>query len=138
MEENILMSILTIYDNSTPQKSHNIPKKEKRGISAFDCAQLGGFSYDESIFSKQIIEPKNPYSVGAIYQSSELEPSPASMFGGSWERLKGVFLLCSGDSYNVGDTSTGEREVTLLANHLPKHTHTFLTIHSYGSGQTWY
>ena len=62
------------------------------------------------------------YPVGSIYLSAE-ETSPASLFGGTWERLKDRFLLAAGDSYTPGATG-GEAEHTLTVEEMPQHAHT--------------
>lgn len=41
------------------------------------------------------------YPVGCIYQSAEAT-SPASLFGGTWERIKDKFILAAGDTYAAG------------------------------------
>ena len=51
----------------------------------------------------QIDTLKNVYAVGSIYMSVN-STSPASLFGGTWERIKDRFLLGSGDTYNAGAT----------------------------------
>ena len=61
------------------------------------------------------------YPVGAIYLSVT-DTSPASLFGGAWERLKDRFLLGAGDAYSAGSTG-GESEHTLTQNEMPKHYH---------------
>lgn len=61
------------------------------------------------------------YPVGSIYLSAE-ETSPASLFGGTWERLKDRFLLAAGDSYTPGATG-GEAEHTLTVEEMPNHAH---------------
>lgn len=43
------------------------------------------------------------YPVGSIYLSVS-ETSPASLFGGTWERIKDRFLLAAGDTYAAGET----------------------------------
>lgn len=58
-----------------------------------------------------------PYHIGAIYMSTN-STSPASLFGGTWERIKDRFLLGSGDSYGAGATG-GSASVTLTGNNLP-------------------
>ena len=63
----------------------------------------------------------NPYPVGAIYISTAAT-SPASLFGGTWERLKDRFLLAAGDTYEAGATG-GEAEHTLTVNEMPEHNH---------------
>lgn len=68
----------------------------------------------------------NPYPVGAIYLSAAAT-SPASLFGGTWERLKDRFLLGAGDTYTVGDTG-GESEHQLTVAEMPSHYHDDITI----------
>ena len=69
-----------------------------------------------------------PYPVGAIYMSV-FDTSPASLFGGTWERLKDRFLLAAGDTYAAGDTG-GEAEHTLTVDEMPKHNHDFQASYS--------
>ena len=61
------------------------------------------------------------YPVGAVYISAN-STSPASLFGGTWERLKDRFLLGAGDSYAAGGMG-GEAEHTLISNEIPAHYH---------------
>ena len=58
------------------------------------------------------------YPVGSIYQSTG-STSPASLFGGNWERIQGRFLLGTSSSYSVTDTG-GEESHTLTAWEIPK------------------
>lgn len=69
-----------------------------------------------------------PYPVGAIYIST-VDTSPASLFGGTWERLKDVFLLAAGDTYEAL-TMGGEAEHTLTVNEMPQHSHDFQASYS--------
>ena len=62
------------------------------------------------------------YPVGSIYMSVN-STSPASLFGGTWERIKDRFLLASGDAYKAGSTG-GEATHTLTINEMPAHEHT--------------
>lgn len=43
------------------------------------------------------------YPIGYIYLSTSATP-PNSLFGGTWEQIKDVFLLSSGDNYVAGET----------------------------------
>ena len=70
----------------------------------------------------------NPYPVGAIYMSV-FDTSPASLFGGTWERLKDRFLLAAGDTYQAL-TMGGEAEHTLTVNEMPQHNHDFQASYS--------
>ncbi len=63
------------------------------------------------------------YPVGSVYISVN-STSPASLFGGSWERIKDTFLLSAGDVYSAGSTG-GEAQHTLTVNEMPSHLHTF-------------
>lgn len=70
------------------------------------------------------------YPVGAIYMSTS-STSPATLFGGTWERITGKFLLGVTDSatntgYSQATTKTGGvtgGSVTLGSNHIPRHSH---------------
>ena len=61
------------------------------------------------------------YPVGAIYMSVS-EISPATLFGGTWERIQNRFLLAAGSSYTAGNTG-GEATHTLTKNEMPTHSH---------------
>lgn len=63
---------------------------------------------------------KTIYPVGAIYQSMSTT-SPASLFGGSWNPINGVFLLSNSDSYQNDDTG-GEESHTLQESEIPSIT----------------
>ena len=62
------------------------------------------------------------YPVGFIYQSTS-STSPASLFGGDWEKIEGRFLIGSSSSYSVTSTG-GEASHKLTSNEIPNHTHT--------------
>lgn len=72
------------------------------------------------------------YPVGSIYMAVN-DTSPASLFGGTWERIKDRFLLSAGDTYAAGaeggsatknlqhdHTTQGH---TLTVNEIPSHDH---------------
>jgi microcystin-dependent protein len=61
------------------------------------------------------------YPVGAVYISF-VSTSPASLFGGTWTRLKDTFLLANGDSY-AANTTGGSATKTITVNNLPAHNH---------------
>lgn len=61
------------------------------------------------------------FPVGYVYISGD-STSPAQLFGGTWVRLKDVFLLAAGDNYAAGATG-GEAEHTLTENEMPSHAH---------------
>ena len=57
------------------------------------------------------------YPVGAVYISMN-NTSPATLFGGSWTKVEGKFLLGASSSYPAG-SSGGEEEVVLTLEGLP-------------------
>jgi len=62
------------------------------------------------------------YPVGAIYLST-VSTSPRTLFGGTWTRITGKFLLAQGGGYSAGSTG-GEATHTLTTNEMPAHKHT--------------
>ena len=75
------------------------------------------------------------YPVGSIYMSVNAT-SPASLFGGTWERIEDRFLLAAGSTYTAGDMG-GEAAHTLTVDELPSHNHTY-TIPGNETGTSWY
>lgn len=65
---------------------------------------------------------KNPFPVGAIYMSVDGTLSPDIIFGGTWERIGGRFLLGADSTYAAGSTG-GEAAHTLTENEIPSHNH---------------
>lgn len=63
------------------------------------------------------------YPVGSIYMSVN-DASPATLFGGEWERIEDTFLLSAGKNHEAGSTG-GEESHTLTASEMPSHTHDF-------------
>lgn len=61
------------------------------------------------------------YPVGSIYIAYH-HTSPASLFGGTWERITNAFLWAVDSSGTIGQTG-GAKEVTLTVNQLPAHSH---------------
>ena len=78
----------------------------------------------------------NPYPVGSIYMSIS-DVSPATLFGGTWERIKDVFLLSAGDTYTAGSTG-GEATHTLTINEMPSHDHSVTKLNTAERGATGY
>lgn len=84
------------------------------------------------------------YPVGSIYTSVNAA-SPATLFGGEWEQIKGRFLIGTGapdansdgtspGNYNyIADTMGGEAEHTLTEDEMPNHSHK-LNIYVTGTG----
>lgn len=52
------------------------------------------------------------YPVGSIYLST-FSTSPSSLFGGTWEQIKDVFLLAAGDTYTAGSTGGSANAVVV-------------------------
>lgn len=78
------------------------------------------------------------YPVGSIYMTMN-NVSPATMFGGTWERIKDTFILAAGDTYAAGSTG-GEATHTLTIDEMPPHSHhqqMFLKNNYSGTTDTW-
>lgn len=61
------------------------------------------------------------YPIGSIYMSVN-STEPSTLFGGTWERLGGRFLLGADNTYTAGSTG-GEAEHTLTIAEMPAHSH---------------
>ena len=61
------------------------------------------------------------YPVGSIYMSINAT-NPKELFGGTWEQIKGRFLLGMSSSYPAGSTG-GEATHTLTTSEIPFHNH---------------
>lgn len=61
------------------------------------------------------------YPIGSIYISAS-SATPGSLFGGTWEQIKDVFLLSAGNTYHAGLTG-GSADAVVV-----EHQHTFVTL----------
>ena len=74
------------------------------------------------------------YPVGSIYMSVN-NVNPATLFGGTWEKIEGKFLLGASSGHSLGETGGAEKvnytpagtvgNHTLTAAEMPAHTHTY-------------
>lgn len=80
--------------------------------SQSDVLQLGDSAW---------LTAQGAYPVGAIYLSVT-DVNPAALFGGTWERIGGRFLLGADSTYAAGSTG-GEAEHTLTVDEMPRHNH---------------
>ena len=67
------------------------------------------------------------YPIGSVYITT-VNASPAILFGGTWEQIKGRFLFAAEDAGTgaivTGDTG-GSKTATLTLDQIPSHTHSF-------------
>ena len=61
------------------------------------------------------------YPVGAVYISTTLV-DPATLFGGTWQRIEDRFLLAASEVYEAGSVG-GEASHLLTVNEIPSHRH---------------
>lgn len=91
-------------------------KKSSIGVNCLpsqsDVLQLGDSAW---------LTSQGAYPVGAIYLSVT-DANPAALFGGTWERIGGRFLLGADSTYAAGSTG-GEAAHTLTVDEMPKHNH---------------
>lgn len=66
-----------------------------------------------------VVERDHP--VGSLY-ISENATSPAELFGGTWERIEGKFIMGASDTYPAGSMG-GEAEHVLTKKEMPEHEH---------------
>ena len=68
------------------------------------------------------------YPVGTVYITLS-NVNPGTLFGGTWEKIEGKFLLSADESHEAGSIG-GEETHVLTANEIPSHAHTFTGISS--------
>lgn len=103
-------------------------KKSSVGVNCLpsqsDVLQLGDSAW---------LTAQGAYPVGAIYLSVT-DVNPAALFGGTWERIGGRFLLGADSTYAAGSTG-GEATNQLTTAEMPSHNHT-LDNHNTTGGTT--
>lgn len=100
--------------------------KSSVGVNCFP-ASSGVLQLGESAF----LTAAGAYPVGAIYLSV-VDTDPATLFGGTWERIGGRFLLGADSTYAAGSTG-GEAEHTLTIDEMPKHNHEIDNLNASGN-----
>ena len=75
------------------------------------------------------------YPIGSIYMSMN-STSPASLFGGTWERINSAFLYGTSDNSQLGGTG-GEATHVLTENEMPNHSHNLEFMSGADSGYYW-
>lgn len=101
-------------------------KKSSVGVNCLpsksDALQLGESAW---------LTAQGAYPVGAIYLSVT-DANPAALFGGTWERIGGRFLLGADSTYAAGSTG-GEAAHTLTVDEMPRHNHEIDNLNSSGN-----
>ena len=117
-----------------PLTGEDVPMSDQDNTSVADAIRNAEF------------DPLLCYPVGAIY-ISVAETSPSMLFGGTWERLEGRFLLAAtiggtagtniqGDQFVAPGGTGGEATHTLTVSEMPSHTHNVRRTSASGSGST--
>lgn len=109
-------------NGSVCDSSGNLRLAIPRKVSALEN-DTGYVTKDALVTNAQIVDLI--YPVGSIYMSINAT-SPATLFGGKWERIQDRFLLAAGKTYSAGSMD-GEATHTLKEAELPNHRHTFTT-----------
>lgn len=101
-------------------------KKSSVGVNCLpsqsDVLQLGDSAW---------LTAQGAYPVGAIYLSV-IDANPAALFGGTWERIGGRFLLGADSTYAAGSTG-GEAAHTLTVDEMPRHNHEIDNLNASGN-----
>lgn len=91
-------------------------KKSSVGVNCLpsqsDVLQLGASAW---------LTAQGAYPVGSVYINVG-EVNPAILFGGTWERIGGRFLLGADSTYSAGSTG-GEAARTLTVDEMPRRNH---------------
>jgi hypothetical protein len=101
-------------------------KKSSVGVNCLP-SQPDVLQFGESAW----LTAQGAYPVGAIYLSV-IDVNPAALFGGTWERIGGRFLLGADSTYAAGSTG-GEAAHTLTIDEMPKHNHEIDNLNAAGN-----
>ena len=86
------------------------------------AAEEAGFAADAKLTGDALREVSvKLHPVGSIYMSLDAT-DPGLIFGGTWEQIKGRFLLAASDEYKAEDTG-GEATHKLTVAEMPSHNH---------------
>jgi hypothetical protein len=91
-------------------------KKSSVGVNCLPT-QENAFQLSDSAW----LTAQGAYPVGSIYLSVT-DVNPSALFGGTWERIGGRFLLGADTTYAAGSTG-GESAHTLTVDEMPRHNH---------------
>ncbi len=104
---------------SSNNNSFSLDEQGNLTVNSISCNSINSVNGNNNLNTSAVCDLI--YPVGSIYLSIG-STSPATLFGGSWEKIKDRFLLGAGDIYFLGNTG-GESQHTLLQSELPSHTH---------------
>ena len=110
------MIYIATYARKLKDKSGNYIAPATRA----SCVYMSDNTTLEDFVNNLNLKVINMYPTGSIYQST-VEESPASLFGGEWEKLENTFLYGSGTK-TLGDTG-GEETHKLTIAEMPSHRH---------------
>lgn len=83
-------------------------------------------SDEVSDFEKRIFLASHP--INSYYQTDDPR-NPGDVYGGTWEQIKDKMLVGAGDEFAFGTTG-GNKEITLLEENLPSHSHSMSHTHT--------
>ena len=75
----------------------------------------------------RILDIDDIYPVGSIYMSAN-DVDPATLFGGTWERIEGRFLIGATTQSEVGNTGGSADAVVVSHNHTQNSPLTLLSL----------
>ena len=99
----------------------------------FSLDEDGNLTVNSVLFNNSNLQILSIYPVGSIYLSVN-NVNPGTLFGGTWEQIKDIFLLGAGDIYTAGSIG-GSATHTLTINEMPSHRHEIANYNSGGNAQ---
>lgn len=104
---------------SSNNNSFSLDEQGNLTVNSISCNSINSVNGNNNLNTSAVCDLI--YPVGSIYLSIG-STSPATLFGGTWERIKDKFLLGVGDIYSLNDVG-GESQHTLTQSEIPSHTH---------------
>ena len=101
--------------NTVARGDHRHPSdtsRQEKLVSGTNIKTING----QSVLGSGDIPILEPYPINSIYLSTS-STSPSSLFGGTWQQIKDVFLLAAGDTYTGGSTGGSANAVVVSHEH---------------------
>lgn len=114
--------------NTVARGDHRHPSdtsRQEKLVSGENIKTING----QSVLGSGDIPILESYPINSIYQSTS-STSPSSLFGGTWEQIKDVFLLAAGNTYTAGSTGGSANAVVV------SHEHNLQMVNN-GVAQAW-
>lgn len=110
-----------VIDDELSETSENLVKNKAVALKFKELAALISSTVSSAVAAAIAQKNEKDHPVGSFFTSTE-NVDPATLYGGTWERIKGRVIWGIDDGETAGCTG-GTKEETLTTAQIPSHTH---------------